>query len=113
MPGFPDFKKAVAPAPQPSYSVCIGVAESLVVKQCLVEQWEKKDDFGAELKTLLTDHNQEFNPRGIKRGSEATGASTSPRPAKKLCIPNEPMSLDEFESKFEDRLGLLHKVATK
>ena len=108
--GFPDFKKAVAelktaaPPPHPDYSVTIAMGDSLVIKEALVEQWVGKPDYVAEME-LLKSHNDVYNKRGLKRGSEC-GPSTSDRPTKKLCIESDAMDLDEFESKFPERRGI-------
>eukprot|EP00435_Cladocopium_sp_Y103_P062673 s100_g24.t1 len=112
LPGFPNFKdtvdqlRNVTPAPEPTYSVCLAIGDSLVVRQCLVEQWEEKADFSGELKSLIKTHNAEFNVRGIKRGSEAAGGSAKERPTKRLCAQQDAMGLDEFETKFSERNDL-------
>ena len=86
------------------YEVCICVGDSLVAREALVEQWSDKPDFSSEVARLIQEHNKEFNPRGIKRGSESSGGSAVERPKKMLCVPDDNMSLDEFETKFAERL---------
>ena len=54
------------------------------------------------MKKLLADHNSEFNKRGIKRGSEAADVQSN-RPVKKLCVSNDPIPLDELETKHDAR----------
>ena len=109
LPGFPNFKKVVdelrtrTPQPHPSYEVCLCIGDNLVVREALVEPGADKQDFSSELKRLLDERNKEFNPRGIKRGSAPTAGSVE-RPAKTLCVADNSMSLDEFETKFTERL---------
>lgn len=111
LPGFPDFKKAVqelknvqAP-PQPDYEVCVAVGDALVIKEALIEQWKAKPEFVKELESLVKTHNDEFNKKGIKRGSQAAG-NNEESPAKRLCISSEAVGLDEFETRFSSRPGM-------
>ena len=108
--GFPNFRKAVgelrnaAPPQQPEYNVTIAVGDALVVKQVLVEQWTAKADYKHEMEKLLACHNEKYNKRGLKRGSEVAGLSNRDSPTKKLCIEAE-QTLDEYETKNPDRPG--------
>lgn len=95
----------MAPPAQPDYSVCIGAGDALIVKEALIEQWSSKADYKAEVEKLVEKHNEIYNKRGVKRGSETSNTSNQERPAKKLCVTAVPMALDEFESKTTDRLG--------
>ena len=107
--GFPDFKKAVSelkttsPPPHPDYSVTIPLKDALVIKEALIEQWQGKSDFRGEMDKLLKAHNDVYNKRGLKRGSEVTGASAPEQPSKKLCVEGDPVDVDEFETKHTDR----------
>lgn len=109
--GFPDFKQSVQelqkvePPPQPNYSVSVPLGQALLTKECLVDEWQQKTDFCKEFEVLLAAHDQEFNPKKIKRSSETLGQSPSEPPTKRLCIQADPLNLNEFETKFPNRLG--------
>ena len=115
IPGFPDFKKTVqelkttAQPPHPDYSVTIPVADSLVIKEALIDHWTTKPDFKADIEKAVKEHNAVYNKRGLKRGSDASGGDQATRPTKKLCIEADPISVDEFETKYPDRLGATKK----
>lgn len=109
MEGFPNFKKAVQdlknvePPPQPEYSVCIALHDALVIKEATIDQWMDKSDFQHEMSTLLKTHNDEFNKKGLKRGSQANQSDADSRPAKRLCVESDPLPLDKFETDHPDR----------
>ena len=119
VPGFPNFSQAITELksvqrpPQPDYSVCIPLGEALVINEASIQQWMDKQDYQTEMKKLVTDHNNEFNKRGIKRGSEAVEATSNNRPMKKLCISVDPIPLDEFETKHEARRVAWETVSAK
>ena len=112
--GFPNFtetlkslKDADAVA-RPDYEVCIALANgALVIKQCVIEMWEAKSDFAAEVKQLVEAHNREFNPENLVRGLESsnTPSQCDDVPSKKLCI-EALLEQEEFETKFADRTSL-------
>ena len=110
IPAFPNFKKTVEelksakPPDHPDYSVTIPIGDSLVIKEALVEQWSGKPDYKAEMEKLVENHNSIFNKRGIKRGNEASSTSQSDRPTKKICAETDALGLDEFETKYPERL---------
>lgn len=88
MEGFPNFKQAVQdlknvePPPQPEYSVCFAMNDSLVIKEAIIDQWMEKPEFLQEMEKLVKSHNDEFNKKGLKRGSQTNGQSEDSRPAK-------------------------------
>jgi len=107
--GFPNFKKAVEdlknvePPPQPDYSVCIPLNDALVIKEATIDQWMGKSDFETEMAALIKSHNDEFNKKGLKRGSQANGQPSEGRPAKRLCVSSAPIALDQFETDHPER----------
>ena len=103
--------RTVAPPPQPDYSVTVGAGDAIIVKEALVEQWSSKGEYKAEVEKLVAKHNEIYNKRGLKRGSESSNTSNQDRPAKRLCVTSEPVPLDEFESKTTDRCGLKKHVS--
>lgn len=109
MEGFPNFKQAVQdlknvePPPQPEYSVCFAMNDSLVIKEAIIDQWMEKPEFLQEMEKLVKSHNDEFNKKGLKRGSQTNGQSEDSRPAKRLCVSSDPTPLDQFETKHSDR----------
>lgn len=111
--GFPDFSATLADlrqyqrAPQPTYEVCVATGEGqLVVRQSLVDFWSKKhSQFEDRLTSLIEAHNQEFNPRGLKRGAEESeGASEQAQepPTKRLRL-GSTTTLAELEKEHPDR----------
>ena len=110
IPAFPNFKKTVEelkstkPPDQPEYSVTIPIGDCLVIKEALVENWTGKPDYKAEIEKLVESHNSSFNKRGIKRGNEVSSTSQSDRPTKKICAETDALGLDEFETKYSERL---------
>ena len=111
LPGFPDFQKTVgelktatAP-PQPEYSVTVGLGDALIIKEALIDQWMGKPDYKSEMEKLLKQHNDKYNQRGLKRGSEVSGGSQSDRPSKRICVEGDPLGIDEFETKYSERCG--------
>ena len=81
LPGFPDFGKAVKEISemkeiaQPSYEVTVPLGNGvLAVKQNLIEYWEKCEGFEAESADLIKNHNDKYNPHGVKRGADQVGA---------------------------------------
>ena len=64
-----------------------------------------KADYKSEMEKLLKHHNDKYNKRGLKRGSDASGGSQSDRPTKRICVEGDPLNLDEFETKYSERCG--------
>ena len=92
------------PPPQPEYSVCIPLNDALVIKEATIDQWMEKSDFQHEMSTLVKSHNDEFNKKGLKRGSQANNQSDAEaRPAKRLCVESDPLPLDKFETDHPER----------
>ena len=111
--GFPDFSATLEDlrqyqrAPQPTYEVCVSTGEGhLIVRQSLVEFWSKKhSQFEDRLNGLIEAHNKEFNPKGLKRGSEeSAGDGEQPQepPTKRLRLGGTTTSA-ELEKEHPDR----------
>ena len=94
--GFPDFSAALTDlkqfqsSPPPTYEVCVPTGNGvLVVKESLIQFWRSKGaDFADKFTSLLDKHNAEFNPEGLRRGSESEvpeGDEDGP-PSKRLCL---------------------------
>ena len=91
------------PPPQPEYSVCVALNDALVIKEATIDQWMQKSDFEHEMSTLVKSHNDEFNKKGLKRGSQANNQGDDSRPAKRLCVASDPLPLDKFETDHPER----------
>ena len=112
--GFPDFASAVGElkqfqrSPQPDYQVCVALGDgSLIVKETLREFWTKKPEFTDKLTALLSKHDAEFNPRGVKRGAEPTKeAEQEEQPAKRLRMATT-ATCSDFEAQHPDRTRAL------
>ena len=108
--GFPDFNAAMGElkqfqrSPRPDYQVCVALGDgSLIVKETLREFWSKKPEFTEKLAALLSKHDAEFNPRGLKRGAEVTKeVEAEEQPAKRLRMGTTATSAD-FEAQHAER----------
>ena len=112
--GFPKFEeticelKGLQTIQSPNYDVCVALSDgTLVIKQSVLDMWmEKHSEYSAECQELLKQHNSEFNPKNIKRGSEkAEGMAEIPHdlPNKQLCL-QATLSKADFEKQSPDRL---------
>ena len=116
IPGFPDFAgtvkelQSLQKPPQPEFSVCIGLADALVVKESLIEYWQGKDDFKHDLMETLKKHNGEFNKKGIKRGSETSKMQEGEPAQKRLCVETDALAVAEFETKYPERCLWLNSL---
>lgn len=114
IPGFPDFAAALADlkkfqrTPQPSYHVTVATGEGhLIITEALVSFWtEKHSQFADELTKIKSEHDQEFNPKGLKRGADTPEdggeEEETARPAKRLCLSSS-MSTEELEAQHPER----------
>eukprot|EP00435_Cladocopium_sp_Y103_P035840 s1440_g9.t1 len=94
--GFPDFSgtltdlKQFQRSPQPSYEVTVPTGNgALVIKESLIQFWTvKHQDFQSDMENLVKQHNQEFNPEGLKQGAEAEApeADEEGPPTKKITL---------------------------
>ncbi|CAJ1380673.1 unnamed protein product [Effrenium voratum] len=113
--GFPDFGGALTElkqfqrAPKPEFQVCVGLEGALVIKQALVEFWSRKEHFADRMNSLVNQHNEEFNPKNLKRGAEENPedpeSSAAQPPAKRLCL-GTAKTVSELETEYTDRLTL-------
>lgn len=110
--GFPDFGGALTElkqfqrAPKPEFQVCVGLEGALVIKQALVEFWSRKEHFADRMNSLVNQHNEEFNPKNLKRGAEENPedpeSSAAQPPAKRLCL-GTAKTVSELETEYTDR----------
>ena len=118
---FPDVSGALSElkqfqrSPQPEYQVCVSTGEGhLIIRESLLEFWTQKHaSFADQVEELLKTHNNEFNPRGLKRGAEECNGneddSSSP-PSKRLRLDNA-TKLSDLEGEFPDRSLLILAVS--
>ena len=110
--GFPDFNAALADlrqhqrAPQPEYDVCVATGDGqLIIRESIIEFWKQKHpSFADQMDQLVSKHNAEFNPRGLKRGmEESTDPVENAEPAaKRLCLDTK-MTTEEMDTSCPDR----------
>ena len=112
--GFPDFAgtlsdlKQYRRTPQPNYEVCVATGEGhLVITEALVSFWcVKHSQFSSELEKIKSEHDKEFNPKGLKRGhaetEEVGDDETEEQPTKRLCLATL-LSAEEMDSKHSER----------
>ena len=121
--GFPDFKatleelKAFQKCPMPTFAVCVAAGHSLVVKDALVQFWASKPEFSEKVEGLLSKHDQEFNPTGLKRGlatqTNGNADAEDPEPASKRLRLSSAKTLNELEGEFPERFLGLHSNSNK
>ena len=77
LPGFPEFESVVTDLkknntdiPPPEFTVCIPVPNGLAIRQNLIDHWMDNDQFQVEMADVLKEHNEKYNPHGVKRGGE-------------------------------------------
>ena len=117
--GFPDFNatlndlKAFQKCPVPTYQVCVGSGQSLVIKEALVQFWASKPDFAEKVSDLVDKHDKEFNTGKLKRGlasqqDDGNDNAENPEPeSKRLCL-STAKSVNELEAEYAERFLWLH-----
>lgn len=79
---------------------------TLIIKQTVLDMWiEKHATFSTECSELLKHHNDEFNPKNLKRGIEDTNENKERQelPNKQFCAQGT-LSKADFEKQYPDRL---------
>lgn len=109
--GFPAFDATLADlkqfqrCPKPDYSVCVASGNALIIREALVQFWvTKHPEFADQMQELVKVHDQEFNPKNLKRGLEQEGDSEPPQesPAKKLRL-TQAKTMEELEKEHSER----------
>lgn len=111
--GFPNFQaiagelQNAADMPAPKYEVCLPLPNGdLAIQQSLIDLWTtKRAMFERETSELVAQHNEKYNPRGIKRGLDsAEGPETSgQQPETKKIRIEESMKTSEHEANIADK----------
>ena len=111
--GFPNFDATLADlrgfqkCPKPEYSVCLSSGNSLIVREALIQFWQKKHpEFADRMDELVRNHDKEFNQNNLKRGleqEEGEGNTESESPTKKLRL-TQAKTLEELEKEHSERL---------
>ena len=111
--GFPNFQNVVQEMQQkkeanlPEYEVSVSIGNGhLAIKQNLIDYWLKCEYFKDDIMLVVKEHNDKYNPHGIKRGCDAikveAGDGAEEQPAKRIRIESS-VKLAE-EAKFGDKL---------
>ena len=78
-----------------------------MIRQSLIDYWSNKvAGFETEMESIVSGHNKQFNPKGIKRGAADGGEPDHSEPAsKRLRLDEGVKKLSEHESQIADRRG--------
>ena len=90
----------------PEYEVTVSIGNGhLAIKQNLIDYWLKCEYFKDDIMLVVKEHNEKYNPQGIKRGCDAIKVegeeAAEAQPAKRIRIESS-VKLTE-EANFGDK----------